>query len=176
MLRMLRIRRYLPILVLVGFALTIVPTVLADGGGPQGGSNSGGAPPPPPPPMDSSFIAFGNPVIGKDEQRNEELCPLPEAEAEVNSIAISFSPRRTKVLIGREASEVTFRSLASTYSTIHLATHGIIDNRQPLYSHRLLTKSEGDPENDGLPVKVYWECRGPFGGRYSLHVSKPMES
>ncbi len=48
---MLRIRRYLPILVLVGFiALTIVPTVLADGGGPQGGSNSGSNPPPPPPP------------------------------------------------------------------------------------------------------------------------------
>ncbi|MCU1265718.1 MAG: Tetratricopeptide 2 repeat protein [Acidobacteria bacterium] len=99
---------------------------------------------------DSSLIAFGNPVIGKDEQRNEELCPLPEAEAEVNSIANSFSPTRRKVLIGREATEKTFRSLATTYSTIHLATHGIIDNRQPLYSHLLLTKSEGDPENDGL--------------------------
>ena len=34
-----------------------------------------------------SLVAFGNPVIGKDEQRNEELCPLPEAETEVNSIA-----------------------------------------------------------------------------------------
>lgn len=97
-----------------------------------------------------SLIAFGNPVIGKDEQRNEDLCPLPEAEAEVNSIANSFSPTRRKVLIGREATEKTFRSTASTYSTIHLATHGIIDNRQPLYSHLLLTKSEGDPENDGL--------------------------
>ncbi len=28
--------------------------------------------------------------------------------------------------------------------------HGIIDNRQPLYSHLLLTKTEGDRENDGL--------------------------
>ncbi len=100
--------------------------------------------------MDPSLIAFGNPVIGKNDQRNEELCPLPEAEAEVNSIASSFSPTRRKVLIGREATEKTFRSLASTYSTIHLATHGIIDNRQPLYSHLLLTKSEGDTENDGL--------------------------
>jgi CHAT domain-containing protein len=99
---------------------------------------------------DASLIAFGNPVIGKDEQRNEELCPLPEAEAEVNSIAGSFSPQGRKVLIGREATEKTFRTLAPTYSTIHLATHGIIDNRQPLYSHLLLTKSEGDPENDGL--------------------------
>jgi len=99
---------------------------------------------------DASLIAFGNPVIGKDEQGNEELCPLPEAEAEVNSIARSFSPQGRKVLIGREAKEQTFRTLAPAYSTIHLATHGIIDNRQPLYSHLLLTKSEGDPENDGL--------------------------
>jgi len=98
----------------------------------------------------ASLIALGNPVIGKDEQRNEELCPLPEAEAEVNSIAESFNPTGRRVLIGREATEKSFRALAPTYSTIHLATHGIIDNRQPLYSHLLLTKSEGDPENDGL--------------------------
>lgn len=63
---------------------------------------------------DASLIAFGSPVIGKDEQRNEELCPLPEAEAEVNSIASSFNPTRRRVLIGREATEKTFRSLVST--------------------------------------------------------------
>lgn len=97
-----------------------------------------------------SLIAFGNPVIGKDEQRNEELCPLPEAETEVNSIAKSFGPSRRRVFIGREASEKSFRVLAANYSTIHLATHGVIDNRQPLYSHLLLTKSDGDRENDGL--------------------------
>ena len=57
---------------------------------------------------------------------------------------------RNRVFTGREATEKTFRALAPTYSTIHLATHGIIDNRQPLYSHLLLTKTEGDPENDGL--------------------------
>ena len=97
-----------------------------------------------------SLVAFGNPVIGRDEQRNEELCPLPEAETEVSSIAKSFGPIGNKVLIGREASEKTFKALAPTYATIHLATHGVIDNRHPLYSHLLLTKTEGDPENDGL--------------------------
>lgn len=97
----------------------------------------------------SSLIAFGNPVIRQDEQRNE-LCPLPEAETEVNSIAKSFGPKEKRVLIGRLAAEQTFRAVAPTYSNIHLATHGVIDNRQPLYSHLLLTKTEGDPENDGL--------------------------
>jgi CHAT domain-containing protein len=53
-------------------------------------------------------------------------------------------------LIGSAASEKSFKALAPSYATIHLATHGVIDNRQPLYSHLLLTETEGDPENDGL--------------------------
>ncbi len=99
---------------------------------------------------EAALIAFGNPVIGRDEQRNEELCPLPEAGTEVTSLAKTFGPLASKVLIGREASEKTFKALAPTYAVIHLATHGILDNRQPLYSHLLLTKTDGDPENDGL--------------------------
>jgi len=97
----------------------------------------------------SSLIAFGNPVIGIDEQRNADLCPLPEAEQEVRLIAKSFDEKNTGVFIGRDASEKSFKALAPTYSVLHLATHGVIDNRQPLYSHLLLTKTEGDPENDG---------------------------
>jgi CHAT domain-containing protein len=97
----------------------------------------------------TSLIAFGNPVVGKDEQRNADLCPLPEAEQEVSSIAKSFDQKNSRVFIGRDASEKSFKALAPTYSIVHLATHGVIDNRQPLYSHLLLTKTEGDPENDG---------------------------
>src|SRR5581483_12015465 len=97
----------------------------------------------------SSLIAFGHPVIGKDEQRNTDLCPLPEAEQEVSSIAKVFVSRTPNVLIGRDATEKAFKSLAQNYSVIHLATHGVIDNKYPLYSHLLLTKTEGDPDNDG---------------------------
>lgn len=97
-----------------------------------------------------SLIAFGNPVIGRDEQRNEELCPLPEAETEVTSIAKTLDSGSNKVFIGREASEKTFSALAPSYAAIHLATHGVLDNRHPLYSHLLLTKTEGDLEHDGL--------------------------
>ncbi len=99
---------------------------------------------------EASLIAFGNPVVGRDEQRNEELCPLPEAGTEVTSLAKTFGPLASRVFIGREASEKTFKALAPSYAVIHLATHGILDNRLPLYSHLLLTKTDGDPENDGL--------------------------
>lgn len=55
---MSKVKRFLPILVVVGIvALTMVPTVLADSGGPQGGSNSGTTkPPPPPPPPNASLL------------------------------------------------------------------------------------------------------------------------
>jgi CHAT domain-containing protein/uncharacterized protein HemY len=96
-----------------------------------------------------SMIAFGNPVIGRDEKLNEDLCPLPEAETEVNEIASAAGSRVKQVFVGRAATEKTFKSLAPKYSTIHLATHGVLDNRDPLYSHLLLTKTEGDLENDG---------------------------
>src|SRR4030088_2179170 len=86
----------------------------------------------------TSLIAFGNPVVGKDEQRNADLCPLPEAEQEVSSIAKSFGEKSSRVFIGRDASEKSFKTLAPTYSIVHLATHGVIDNKQPLYSHLLL--------------------------------------
>jgi CHAT domain-containing protein len=54
-----------------------------------------------------------------------------------------------KVLVGRAADEKSFKALAPDYATIHLATHGVLDNRNPLYSHLLLTKTDGDVENDG---------------------------
>jgi len=98
----------------------------------------------------NSLIAFGNPVIGKDEQRQGDLCPLPEAENEVGSIAKTAGLEAKRVFIGRDASERAFKTLAPAFSVIHLATHGVLDNRNPLYSHLLLTRTEGDAENDGL--------------------------
>jgi CHAT domain-containing protein len=96
-----------------------------------------------------SLIAFGNPVIGRDEKLNQDLCPLPEAETEVAEVATAGRFKGKRVFVGREADEKTFKALAPAYNTIHLATHGVLDNRDPLYSHLLLTKTEGNVENDG---------------------------
>jgi CHAT domain-containing protein len=98
---------------------------------------------------EESLIAFGNPAIERNEQF-KDLHPLPEAEAEVGAVASAVRTQMRKVLVGREADEKTFKSLAPQYATIHLATHGLLDNRDPLNSHLLLTRSKGAPENDGL--------------------------
>jgi CHAT domain-containing protein/Tfp pilus assembly protein PilF len=96
-----------------------------------------------------SLIAFANPVIGRDEKLNQDLCPLPEAETEIAEVAAAVQSKEKKVLVGREADEKSFKALAPDYATIHLATHGVLDNRDPLYSHLLLTKTDGEVENDG---------------------------
>jgi CHAT domain-containing protein len=96
-----------------------------------------------------SLIAFANPVIGRDEKLNQDLCPLPEAETEVAEVAAAVRFKVKKVFVGREADEKSFKALAPSYGTIHLATHGVLDNRDPLYSHLLLTKTDGDVENNG---------------------------
>ena len=96
-----------------------------------------------------SLIAFGNPVIGRDGKLNQDLCPLPEAETEVAEVAAAVGSKVKKVFVGRDAHEKSFKALAPGYAIIHLATHGVLDNRNPLYSHLLLTKTDGDVENDG---------------------------
>jgi CHAT domain-containing protein len=98
-----------------------------------------------------SLIAFGNPVIERNKELKQDLHPLPDAEAEVAAVASAVRTEMKKVLVGRQADEKTFKALAPQFATIHLATHGVLDNRDPLDSYLLLTKTGGDDtENDGL--------------------------
>jgi CHAT domain-containing protein len=97
-----------------------------------------------------SLLAFGNPVIERNEELEQDLHPLPEAEAEVAAVATAVRTQMKRVLVEGKAEEKTFKALAPQYATIHLATHGVLDNRDPLNSYLLLTRTDGDPENDGL--------------------------
>jgi len=97
-----------------------------------------------------SLIAFGNPVIETDDKLKQGLRRLPEAEAEVAAVGRAVPTETKKILVGAQAEEKTFKSLAAQYATIHLATHGVLDNRDPLNSYLVLTGTDDDPENDGL--------------------------
>ncbi|MGH9837987.1 MAG: CHAT domain-containing protein [Blastocatellia bacterium] len=104
-----------------------------------------------------SLLAFGNPIAGNEtiaslrsRQRGESFEPLPEAETEVRKLAQIFGQDRSKMFLGASADEKTFKSLAPGFNTIHFATHGVLDNRNPLYSYLLLAKSDGDDTEDGL--------------------------
>lgn len=97
-----------------------------------------------------SLIAFGNPVIEKNETLKENLHAIPETEGEVTAIAAAVRTQMKRVFVRREADEKRFKALAPQYATIHLATHGVLDNKDPLNSHLLLTATKDDMENDGL--------------------------
>lgn len=104
----------------------------------------------------SSLLAMGNPALsGATEakvrvtRRDESLSPLPDAEKEVNTLGQLYG-RGSKVLIGPQAQESTMKSEAARYKVLHFATHAILDDRNPLYSHILLSRADNDAQEDGL--------------------------
>ena len=107
--------------------------------------------------VSKSLLAFGNPTLPneiaaniKTAYRGENLGPLPEAEVEVNALEKIWGTSSSRVLIGPSASKNVFRSEASKYSIIHLATHGILDDNSPMYSRLVMARSQSDPNDDGL--------------------------
>lgn len=106
---------------------------------------------------ENSLLAFGNPSLEGDtvkylkgHQRDENFMPLPHAEFEVKAILSMFRNPKSKALIGQEAEERLFKSVVSEYRTIHMATHGVLDDQNPLYSYLLLSKKDDDQEEDGI--------------------------
>lgn len=105
----------------------------------------------------SSLLAIGNPTLGKQTvdriraaNRGEALEPLPEAEKEVRALAQMYGKDSTEVFVGPDAREGRLKAEAHKFGVLHLATHGVIDDSNPMYSHLVLSQTEGDPNEDGL--------------------------
>lgn len=103
------------------------------------------------------LLALGNPALGKEivkrvevAYRDENLAPLPEAETEVKTLGQLYGAGASKVFFGAGASEEEIKRDAGKYKIIHLATHGILDNANPMYSHVVLAQPEGKTNEDGL--------------------------
>lgn len=54
-----------------------------------------------------------------------------------------------KVMVGEDANEGNFKSMAGNYGIIHLGTHTEVNNASPLYSKLVLSKSEDGAGEDG---------------------------
>ncbi|HSE40441.1 MAG TPA: tetratricopeptide repeat protein, partial [Acidobacteriota bacterium] len=102
-----------------------------------------------------TLLAFGNPALAnatiqaiQNVYRNEKLLPLPEAETEVQKIAQLYPSSSVKV--GREAGEDRFKADAAKFTVLHLATHGILDDNNPMYSKLILSQTGLDKKEDGI--------------------------
>ncbi|HKV33635.1 MAG TPA: CHAT domain-containing protein [Pyrinomonadaceae bacterium] len=102
------------------------------------------------------LLAMGNPALSGETvtkvrfaRRDEPLSPLPDAEKEVNTLGRLYGPG-SRVLIGPQARETTMKAEAANYKVLHFATHAILDDRDPLYSHIILSRAGKDMNEDGL--------------------------
>ena len=103
------------------------------------------------------LLAFGNPIVGGETATrvrrvfmSEKLDPLPEAERLVNELGRMYGPGRSRVLTGAAAREEVAKTEAPKYRIVQLATHGILNNVSPMYSHLVLAQGDKASGEDGL--------------------------
>lgn len=68
---------------------------------------------------------------------------LPGSRVEVEAVRRAFG-ERAEVLEGARASEPLLRAASSRYGILHLATHGVLNKRNPLFSYLALSPSDSD--------------------------------
>ncbi len=102
-----------------------------------------------------TLLAMGNPALAsatselaKLTYRDEKLAPLPEAAREVKTLGSLYGRQQSKVFVGVAAAEDRFKAQAGEFRILHLATHGFLNDANPMYSHVLL--SPGSAKEDGL--------------------------
>jgi CHAT domain-containing protein/Tfp pilus assembly protein PilF len=104
----------------------------------------------------ATLLAMGNPALaGQTISRSKNVLmsgsfeALPEAERMVKGLAVMYGTKASKVYVGADAREDLLKTEAATYRVLQLATHGVINNSSPMYSHVVLAQSE-DGKEDGL--------------------------
>ncbi len=113
-----------------------------------------------------SLLAVGDPALGgKSLERAQALLSgaldqLPEARAQVAQLRKFYDAQHSKIFVGVAAAEAAVKAQAGAYDILHFATHGILNDRNPLYSHILLAQADGvttdaepraaQPREDGL--------------------------
>jgi CHAT domain-containing protein/Tfp pilus assembly protein PilF len=107
-----------------------------------------------------TLLALGNPALGQEaieratrSLRDGKLDPLPEAEAEVKALGQLYGAARSKVYVGAEAREDRAKAEAARAGILHFATHGILNDASPMYSHLVLAPGDQNgigPREDGL--------------------------
>jgi len=107
-------------------------------------------------PRRGELIAFGNPAVAGQTRngvraltRDTNLGDLPEAESEVRAIAALYGAGQSRIYLRDAARESVFKRQAPRFRILHLAAHGILDDRSPMYSAIVLSASP-DEADDGL--------------------------
>ena len=105
-----------------------------------------------------ALLAFVNPAPGEAKRdsalstvalQNDEWEPLPQTEMQAEELRKIYPAPAGHVLVGTEAREKVFKEEAAEADILHFATHGVLDDRAPLYSYLLLSQVNVAPDQDG---------------------------
>ena len=99
--------------------------------------------------MDTQTLLATKDAVGVAD-RGEYLLDLPNTETEVKSISNALNRYQNNVFLGKNATEANFKQNAGDYGIIHLATHFLSDDTQPLYSRIALSQADNDNEDGYL--------------------------
>jgi len=97
-------------------------------------------------------------AIGQSRFASSHLEPLPDVERQVREIRAIYGVDRSMSYLGDDATERRFKTDASRYSVLHLATHAVLDEASPMYSHLVLSPASDRSGDDG--ELEAWEVMG----------------
>ncbi len=88
------------------------------------------------------LLALGDPAIASGTATlRGEAGRLPEAAREVQELGKLYGVSHSRVLTDTAASEAALRANLNRATIVHLATHGVLDDTNPMYSRVLLNGS-----------------------------------
>lgn len=93
------------------------------------------------PKFENNLLAYNT-----EDTVRSKLSPLNWTVEEVNNLSSYFE---TKIYTNATATEKSFKQEAGNYSILHIASHGLVDDENPMYSKIAFTVDETDTLNDG---------------------------
>ncbi len=107
-----------------------------------------------------SVLLVADPAPGRRSALDEQLPRLPGTRAETAAIANYVRRGGATILQDTAASEARLRELSPRYSVVHLATHAIVSEDNPLGSQLMLTRTGVEADRDGvLTAEEVYEMR-----------------
>ncbi len=102
------------------------------------------------------LLALINPSLGEAGEKSIPVSlagpqwqPLPEAKKQADALRKIYPPPHGDILVGARARESEFKKVAGQAGLLHFATHGVLNDRAPLFSYLLLSQENLAPEEDG---------------------------
>jgi CHAT domain-containing protein len=99
--------------------------------------------------MPARYLLVANPAGLPLSAEGKPFPDLPGSDTEVRNIARRLPPSSVSMLQGKAADEASVRRTLESANVIHLATHGIVNNADPLGSFLAFGRSGDDADHNG---------------------------